>query len=628
MFGVKSPPRGPRGADFLCFAGFFERARRRLLKSVVTISTGFFGISPIFWLDFLHPVVILHDMYLRTVKVRSSSGAVNEYVRVVEAYRDNGKVKQRTVADLGRKDLLAEMFPKLKRLLGHDGDAEDSRDNDLDILDASTWGPVLAVRALFDQLGLWTILDEALGKAKGVPFADRAFVLIANRSIRPASEHGLAGWLETDFVCDRQGRRFVPHWHQHKRVRVHFRQLEAWYRTLDQLIAAKEQIEVALYHRLRDLFSIKPELVLYDITSTYFEGAGPVGFAKHGHSRDGKPHNVQVIVAVVMVSGWPIAHHVWAGNEVDHTTVGKAIADLHRRFGFNRLVFVGDRGMVTSDNIEAITAGGHGYLVGLKRRRNKKLDRWLKAVDEAKWIDCPVGITAQEKTDPPRTRAQEIPSGVEGMRVIIVDSDERRDYEQAMRQKSMERTRQALEKLKQRVGAGKLKQPEKIGAAAERLLQRNHGYRYYSWDIHQGSFRYFENEKGLESEKGIEGKYVIATCESGLSVLEVVAIYKDLSDVEQGFRQLKDVLAMRPIYHQIEHRVKAHIFVAALALLGPAAPGPQARGSGDRLLSGAGDGGTEHATSGDPATGGSSRASRCERRLSGRESGPEGIEVG
>ena len=506
-------------------------------------------------------------MYLRTVKVRSSSGAVNQYVRVVEAYRDNGKVKQRTVADLGRMDLLAEMFPKLKRLLGYDGDSKTPRDNDLDILDASTWGPVLAVRALFDQLGLWTILDKALGKAKGVPFADRAFVLIANRLTRPASEHGLAGWLETDFVCDRRGRRFVPHWHQHKRVRVHFRQLEAWYRTLDQLVAAKEQIELALFHRLRDLFSIKPELVLYDITSTYFEGAGPAGLAKHGHSRDGQPHNVQVIVAVVMVSGWPIAHHVWAGNEVDHTTVGKAIADLHRRFGFSRLVFVGDRGMVTNDNIDAISAGGHGYLVGVKRRRNKKLDRWLKAVDEAKWINCPVGITAQEKTNPPRTRAQEVPSGVTGMRVIIVDSDERRGYEVAMREKAMERTRQALEKLKQRVAAGKLKQPEKIGAAAERLLQRNHGYRYYSWDIHQGDFRYVENENGLEREKGIEGKYVIATGESGLSVLEVVAIYKDLSDVERGFRQLKDVLAMRPIYHQIEQRVKAHIFVAALALL-------------------------------------------------------------
>jgi transposase len=506
-------------------------------------------------------------MYLRTVKVRSSSGTVNEYVRVVEAYREDGKVKQRTVADLGRKDLLTEIFPKLQRLLGHDLSEENAKNKDLDIIDASTWGPVLVVRALFDQLGLWSILDETLGKAKGVPFADRALVLIANRLTQPASEHGLAGWLETDFVCDRQGRRFVPRWHQHNRVRVHFQQLDAWYRTLDQLVAAKEKIEVALYHRLRDLFSFKPDLVLYDITSTYFEGAGPAGFAKHGYSRDGKPHNVQVIVGVVMVAGWPIAHHVWAGNEVDHGTVQRAISDLHQRFGLSRVVFVGDRGMVTDDNITAITSEKNGYLVGLKRRRNKKLTKWLDAIDEAKWISCPVGITAREKTNPPRTRAQEVPSGVKGMRVIIVDSDERREYEEAMRRKSMERTRESLEKLRERVEAGKLKQREKIGAAVERLLQRNHGYRYYSWDIHQGTFRYFENDTALKSEKGIEGKYVIATGEMALSVIEVVSIYKELSDVERGFRQLKDVLAMRPIYHQIEQRVKAHIFVAALALL-------------------------------------------------------------
>src|SRR5512147_724083 len=506
-------------------------------------------------------------MYPRTVKVRSSSGTVNEYVRVVEAYREGGKVKQRVVADLGRKDLLVEILPKLKRLLGGDVDPEDTTLADPEIVDASTWGPILAVRSLFDQLGLWSILDQHLGHAKGVPFADRAFVLVANRLIAPASEHGLAGWLETDFVCDRKGRRFVPHWHQRRRVRVHPRQLDAWYRTLDQLLAAKNRIEVALYHRLRDLFSLKPELVLYDITSTYFEGIGPHDFAKHGYSRDGKAQNVQVIVGVVMVAGWPIAHHVWAGNEVDHQTVQRAIRDLHQRFGFNRLVFVGDRGMVTNDNLEAITTEKHGYLVGLKRRRNAKLTKWLGTLDDSQWITCPVGITAREKTNPPRTRAQEVPSGVDGLRVIIVDSDERREYEQAMRQKAMERTRQALEKLQRCVAAGKLKQPEKIGAAAERLLQRNHGYRYYTWDIHQGGFRYSEDAEGLGREKGIEGKYAIATSESALSVLEVVAIYKDLSDIERGFRQLKDVLAMRPIYHQIEPRVKAHIFVAALALL-------------------------------------------------------------
>jgi transposase len=508
------------------------------------------------------------SMYPRTVKVRSKNGTLNEYIRVVEAYRDDGKVKQRVVADLGRKDLLVEILPKLKRLLSGEFRGEAIDPAVPQVVDASNWGPVLVVRALFDQLDLWSILDQNLGRAKGVPFADRAFVLLANRLIAPASEHGLAGWLESDFVCDRQGRRFIPHWHQRRRVRVHPRQLDAWYRTLDQLHAAKAQIEVDLYHRLRDLFSIKPDLVLYDITSTYFEGAGPVDFAKHGYSRDGKRQNVQVIVGVVMVAGWPIAHHVWAGNRVDQETVQEVIADLRTRFEFRRLVFVGDRGMVTDENLESITKDKHGFLVGLKRRRNAKLDAWLDAMDETKWINCPGGINSQErKTDPPRTRAQEVPSGIDGVRVIVIDSDERRAYEQTKRQQAMERTRQKLEKLKERIDSGALKQPEKIGAAVERIMQRYHGYRYFDWKLRDGTIVFSESKRHFEREKRIEGKYVIATSEQALSVRDAVAMYKELTEVESGFRQLKDVMAMRPIYHQIEPRVKAHIFVAALALL-------------------------------------------------------------
>ncbi len=507
-------------------------------------------------------------MYPRTVKVRSSSGTVNEYVRIVEAYRDGGKVKQRVVVDLGRKDLLIAVLPKLRRLLAGETAVEPGDPADPQVGDASNWGPVLVVRALFDQLGLWSILDQHLGRAKGVPFADRALVLVAHRLIAPASEHGLAGWLETDFVCDRKGRRFVPHWHRRRRVRVHPRQLDAWYRTLDQLLAAKDRIEVALYHRLRDLFSLKPELVLYDITSTYFEGAGPHDFAQHGYSRDGKPQNVQVIVGVVMVAGWPIAHHVWEGNRIDHSTVQEVISDLRTRFEFGRVVFVGDRGMVTDENIESLKKDQHGFLVGIKRRRNAKLDAWLDAVDDTKWVDCPGGINTRErKTDPPRTRAQEVPSGNPDLRVIVIDSDERRGYEKAKREQAMERARRRLEKLKERAASGALKRPEKIGAAVERIMQKYHGYRYFDWKLSAGSLEFSESKTHLEREKKIEGKYVIATSEKGLSVLDAVALYKELTEVESGFRQLKDVMAMRPIYHQVEPRVKAHIFVAALALL-------------------------------------------------------------
>jgi len=505
-------------------------------------------------------------MYVRTIKVRSSSGTVNEYVRVVEAYRENGKVKQRVVADLGRKDLLATLLPKLRRVLEGTPAIAGRPEDDLEVLDASTWGPFLVLRRLFEQLGLWRLFDEVLGRSKSLPYADRVFVLLGNRLTHPKSEHGLAHWLETDFVCDRQGRRFVPHWQQRGRVRIHHRQLDAWYRTLDRLLAAKAKIEVALYHRLRDLFSLKAELVLYDITSTYFEGAGPHDFAKHGYSRDGKPHNVQVIVGMVMVGGWPIAHHVWAGNRLDHSTVQEVIDDLRRRFSFGRIVFVGDRGMVTRDNLDDFVREGQGYLVGVKRRRNVRFDQYLERIDETKWIDCPVGITARERKVPFQTRAQEVPSGESGVRVFVIDSEERRQYEEAMRTRAMEQTRVKLEVLQKRVAARKEFDAAKIGAAAERIVQSHHGYRYYCWELRDRVF-HFEASPQCERERRMEGKYVITTTEKDFDVLDAVRTYKDLTDVERGFRHLKDVLAVRPIYHRVEMRVRAHIFVAALALL-------------------------------------------------------------
>jgi transposase len=507
-------------------------------------------------------------MYVRTIRVPSSNGSTNEYLRVVEAYREDGKVKQRTVADLGRKDLLLAVLPQLERVLKGIPKLDHEPDDDFDILDASTWGPVLAVRALFDELGLWNILDQFgdLDRDK-VPFADRAFVLVANRLVRPSSEHALARWLETDFVCDRSGRRFVPLWKNSNRVRVDFQQLHAWYRTLDRLERAKSAIEVSLYQNLRDLFAIKPDLVFYDITSTYFEGAGPEELARHGYSRDQRRRNVQVIVGVVMVAGWPITHHIWEGNRRDSATVIEVLRDLKERFDFQRVVFVGDRGMVSEDNLNQVIEEGHGYLLGVRRRQNPELSGWLEQLKPKRWIDCPVGITASEQETPPRTRVQEVASGEPGKRVFVIDSDERREYEQRMRGRSMEKTRLLLEKLHKRVAEGKLKKPEAIGAAAARALGRHHGDRYYRWHLSEGAFVFEEHPVRLRREEQLEGKYVLITSEKDVTAMQAVQQYKELMELERGFRSLKDVLALRPIYHRVEPRVKAHIFVAALALL-------------------------------------------------------------
>lgn len=515
-------------------------------------------------------------MFPRIVTTTDRNGNKYDYIRLVESYRDKGKKKQRTVCSLGRRDLLMPHLDRLIQLLSEPDQKRWVKSEDVEPVQAYDWGPMLAVQTLWQQLGLEKILDRMGGRSKkdGVALSDRALVLVANRLCAPSSEHGLAGWLDTDYVCDREGRRWVASWRSEQerkhskspRVRVDSKQLQQWYRTLDQLQARKQRLEEQLYLQLRDLFSLKVDMVLYDVTSTYFEGEGPAGFAAHGYSRDKRPRNRQVVFGLVMVDGWPIAHHVFAGNTRDSTTVEGVLADLQQRFGIGRVIFVGDRGMVTSDNIEHIRSQQQGYVVGLNRRRSEQIYRYVERAT-GQWQECPLAKGAQQSSDPPKTLVQEVVSDEPGVRVFVIHSDERKAFEEARRLKGMQRVREALEGLQKRVEEGRLKDPSKIGAAAARILARHKGYRYYDWEYKDQQFRFFEHPINLKREKAYEGKYVIQTEEPNLGPIQVVQIYKQLMEVERAFRNLKDVLELRPIYHQTQKRVEAHIQVAALAFL-------------------------------------------------------------
>src|SRR5271165_2910833 len=516
-------------------------------------------------------------MFLRVVRAAGGKGVKHDYLRLVEAYRDrDGKTQHRTILNLGRMDLLAAHLDldKLTRLLHGEAKADQYlRGGKVEALAAWDWGPMLAARSLWNELGLSNVLTQVGGRGRddGLSLSERALVLVANRLIAPSSEHGLARWLETDFVCDRKGRRLVAAWRDDSerktsrapRVRVEPRQ---WYRTLDQLLGRKAKIERELYLTLRDLFSLKVDVVFYDLTSTYFEGKGPPTLAAHGYSRDSKPRDPQVLVGLVLVDGWPIAHHVFAGNWRDSTTVPSVVGDLENRFGLKRVVFVGDRGMVTSQNLERLHSGGHGYVVGRNRRRSEEVYNYIQRAT-GPWIECPVGVTASEKKEPPKTLVQEVASAEPGVRVFVVHSDERLTFERAQRIKSMSRVRADLEALAQRIAKGQLKAPEKIGAAAASILACNHGHRYYGWSYKDGVFSFFEHPVHFTREQAYEGKYIIQTEEPNLSPIEAVQLYKELSEVERAFANLKDVIDMRPIYHRTAERVEAHIFVAALAFL-------------------------------------------------------------
>src|SRR5580692_5487610 len=163
-----------------------------------------------------------------------------------------------------------------------------------------------------------------------------------------------------------------------------------------------------------------------------------------------------------------------------------------QRFGLKRIVFVGDRGMVTSQNLEDLRGNGHGYIVGRNRRRSGEVFDYIQSAT-GPWLECPVGITAREKATPPKTLVQQVVAQEPGVRVFVVHSEERLAYERAQRIKAMDRVRTRLEKLQRRIDDGRLKAAEKVGAAATRALAQNHGHRYYDWSYDDGVFRFFEH---------------------------------------------------------------------------------------------------------------------------------------
>ncbi len=490
-------------------------------------------------------------MFLRAITKQYPSGPV-QYLYLLEGFRDHGRVRQRVVANLGRADLLAPHLDSLIRLLRPYLAQPVGTLDAVQAPHALTYGPVAVARTLWAQLGVGEILLQHCGPA----VAERAFVLVAHRLLHPGSEHALAWWLDESFVPDQQGKRILPQWEARGRVRVASRQLQQWYRTLDRVGEAKARIEQDVYLRLRDLFGLQVELVFYDLTSTYFEGDGPEGLARYGHSRDGRPRNRQVLVGVVMASGWPIASYVCEGNQGDRDTVESVVADVRTRFAVQRVVWVADRGMVSDDALDAMTQGEDRYLVGLQRRRNPTAQAVLQAAT-GPWQPLAEGGEVCE------VRLLGDPA-----RYVVVRSPQRLAYEQAMRRQSMRRGRDQLRKLQQAVAVGRLRAPEKIGARAGAILTEDHGHRYFAWALTpDGRFRFWVDRAKLRAERRLEGTYLLQTNDPTLEALQAVAAYKDLQTVERAFRCLKDVLAMRPIYHQTARRVRAHLFVAHLALL-------------------------------------------------------------
>ena len=222
-------------------------------------------------------------MFTKITRIRKGK-VVYEYLRIVESYREKGKKKQRTIANLGAIELLRGKLDGVVDKLREYCNERYIKPNEIKAEELPTWGTVLMARKLWKDLGLGQIIRKRCTETiKGVDIEDLAFMLVASSLIRPSSEHGLGWWLDESYVCGNSGRRILPEWREgvtkEYRVRISWKQLKQWYRALGILHKHKEEIEKDIYLQLIDLFGLKVDVVFYDITSLYFEGEGPEGLA-------------------------------------------------------------------------------------------------------------------------------------------------------------------------------------------------------------------------------------------------------------------------------------------------------------------------------------------------------------
>jgi len=273
---------------------------------------------------------------------------VYTYLELVVSQRREGKVRQERVCSLGRAEDL-KMSGAIDRMIARLSEAARERWVRAEALRLGTpwareYGPVLLVRRLWRDLGLEEIISQLRRSNWGeVPVGEALLALVVSRMIMPRSELGTFSWLKEKV--------YAPEWEG--------LELHHLYRSLDFLAEHMEVIEEALFWRVRDLFSLNVKLVLFDTTSTYFEGRGPEGLAKFGYSRDRRSDRVQVIIGVLMTGdGIPVAHYVFPGNTADIDAFRKALSGVRQRFPLEGdVVIVADRGVVAEPLLEALGGG-------------------------------------------------------------------------------------------------------------------------------------------------------------------------------------------------------------------------------------------------------------------------------
>jgi transposase len=340
------------------------------------------------------------------------------------------------------------------------------------------------------------------------------------------------------------------------------------YRTLDELLPHKEALEIHLKNRLGQLFDLEYDLLLYDVTSTFFEGEAHFPMAQRGYSRDQRSDCKQVCIGLVVSRcGMPLGYEVFAGNTVDVTTVEHIVETMERRYGKSRRIWVMDRGMVSEDNIEFLREGGRRYIVGTPKSMLKKFEQEILKED---WTSIRDGL--EVKIVPwPRPEGEEgsAESDTSPETFVLCRSRDRSKKEEAMTERFEKQIEQSLTKMKSRCEK-QHRDPMKVEREIGRLLQKNtRAARLFDVKVTKladGSARiaWSKIEAHRDWASLSAGCYLLRTNITDWSDEELWKAYIQLTEAESAFRIHKSDLSIRPIWHHKQDRVLAHILVCFL----------------------------------------------------------------
>jgi transposase len=511
-------------------------------------------------------------MFLRKCR-RAKNGKRHTYWALVESYRTAGGSRQRVVAYLGRlkakqqsgwTQLGRKLDKKLRPQLSlfdppHYDEPVEEEYVEINLKGVRLerlrdFGDVWLGLGLWRLLGLDKLLSEIMPNGQEeVPRHVVAAILTLGRFCEPSSElHIEDTWYERTALEDLLG--VSPD-------KIHTDRL---YAGLDRLLPHKEVIEKHLKERLGDLFDLKFDLLLYDVTSTYFEGqckSNPM--AKYGYSRDSRPDCLQVCIGLVVTDdGIPLGYEVFDGNTHDSKTVEDIVKAMEDKYGKANRIWVMDRGMVSENNLQFIRLRGGSYIVGTPKAMLKQFERYLTDKD---WHEVQEGVEVKLAASP--DNKEEL--------FVLARSIDRGKKEHAMHQRFIERMQIDLEKMLCAAQSGRLKDIDKAHERLGRIRQRYwrasgaFNVKITSIDnpVNKARLKVTiqRNKQWNDWAQLSEGCYLLRTNLTDVDPQTLWKQYIQLTEAEWAFRITKDELVIRPIWHHKEDRVKAHILICFLA---------------------------------------------------------------